>query len=122
MESGRIIEGARWSVWLGPSALLAASWIVIAAMSMQPPAGAEVLAVAFPPWWSMQRTFVAAASADAGIVRMTAIPGLLVVRPAENDGLARLREAGAWLTIDPQAISACSRTDALEAGNDLRKR
>lgn len=116
MVSGRNIQTARWSVWLGPAALLAGSWIVIAAMSMQPRGGADVLAVAFPPWWSTQRAFLAAASANAGIVRMTTLPGLLVVRPAADDGLARLREAGAWLTMDPQAISACSNTDALEAG------
>jgi hypothetical protein len=30
-----------------------------------------------------------------------------VVRPDLHDGLARLREAGAWLAMDPQAIAAC---------------
>jgi hypothetical protein len=29
------------------------------------------------------------------------------VRPLEHDGLARLRQAGAWLAMDPQAIDAC---------------
>jgi hypothetical protein len=38
---------------------------------------------------------------------MTAIPSLLVVRPDDHDGLTRLREAGVWLAIDPQAIAAC---------------
>jgi len=65
------------------------------------------VAVAFPPWWSTEQAFSAAASADAAIVRMTAIPSLLVVRPDQHDGLARLRNAGAWLTMDPQAIAAC---------------
>ena len=32
---------------------------------------------------------------------------MLVVRPSDHEGLSRLRLAGAWLTIDPQAISAC---------------
>jgi len=31
----------------------------------------------------------------------------LVVRPLEHDGMARLRQAGAWLAMDPQAIAAC---------------
>jgi len=48
-----------------------------------------------------------AASADASIVRTTAVPSLLVVRPGERDGLARLRQAGVWLIVDPQAIAAC---------------
>ena len=83
--------------------------------------GAEVVAVAFPPWWSTQQVFLAAGSANAAIVRMTAIPALLVVRPDDNDGLARLRKAGAWLAIDPQAIAACFTTDDLGIGNDLRR-
>lgn len=116
MDSGRNIQVGRRSVWFGPSALLAGSWIVMAAISIQPREDAEVLAVAFPPWWSTQRALLAAASAKADIVRMTAIPALLVIRPANDDGLARLREAGAWLAIDPQAISACLETDALGGG------
>jgi hypothetical protein len=63
--------------------------------------------VAFPPWWSAQQVFLAAASANAAIVRMTAIPAILVVRPDDHDGLTRLHEAGVWLAIDPQAIAAC---------------
>ena len=51
--------------------------------------------------------FEAAASADAAIVRTTAIPTILVVRPDDRAGLNRLRRAGAWLAIDPRAIAAC---------------
>ena len=50
---------------------------------------------------------LAAASADAAIVRTTAVPAILVVRPNDHDGLARLHNAGAWFAIDPQAIAAC---------------
>jgi hypothetical protein len=84
-----------------------ASWIAVAALSLQVGPGAEIVAVAFPPWWGTERAFLAAASADAAIVRITALPSVLVVRPDQHDGLARLREAGAWLAIDPQAIAAC---------------
>ena len=41
------------------------------------------------------------------IVRVTAVPSLLVVRPDGIEGLSRLHEAGAWFVIDPQAIAAC---------------
>jgi hypothetical protein len=78
-----------------------------AALSLQVRPGTEVVAVAFPPWWSAQQVFQAAASANAAIVRMTAIPAVLVVRPDDHAGLTRLREAGAWLAMDPQAIAAC---------------
>lgn len=79
----------------------------MAALSLQVRPGAEIVAVAFPPWWSAQRIFTAAAAADAVIVRITAIPSILVVQPDRSDGLARLRESGAWFAIDPQAIAAC---------------
>jgi hypothetical protein len=98
---------SRWPVWLNATALLLASAIAVAALSLQVRPGAEVVAVAFPPWWSTQRIFEAAASANAAIVRTTALPAVLVVRPNDQHGMTRLRKAGAWLTIDPQAIAAC---------------
>ena len=107
MERGNTIPTTRWPAWLNAVALLLASWIAIAALSLQVPAGAEVVAVAFPMWWTTQQVMLGAASADASIVRTTAVPSLLVVRPGERDGLARLRQAGVWLIVDPQAIAAC---------------
>lgn len=107
MERGEIIPTTRRPVWLNAAALLIASWIGIAALSLQVKTGAEVVAVAFPPWWSGQQAFIATASANAAIVRTTAVPALLIVRPDDNDGLTQLRKAGAWLTMDPQAIAAC---------------
>jgi hypothetical protein len=107
MDRGNTISRRRWPSWLNASALLVASFIAIAALSLQVRPGAEIVAVAFPPWWSSQEAFIAAASADAAIVRMTAIPSLVVVRPDQHDGLARLRSAGVWLAIDPRAIDAC---------------
>ena len=104
MERGKTISPSRWPAWLNAGALLVASWVAIAALSLQVQPNAEVVAVAFPPWWNAQEVFLATASA---IVRMTALPSLLVVRPDDQDGLARLRKAGAWLTLDPQAIAAC---------------
>jgi hypothetical protein len=47
---------------------------------------------------------------------MTAIPALLIVRPDSDDGLNRLYKAGAWLTIDPQAIAACFKADERSRG------
>ena len=107
MERGETISTLRWPAWLNATALLIASWLAIAALSLQIRPGAEIVAVAFPPWWNAERAFTAAASADAAIVRMTAVPSVLVVRPDQHDGLARLRKAGAWLAVDPRAIAAC---------------
>jgi hypothetical protein len=107
MELAQDITTPRWPAWLNATGLLIASFVGIAALSLQARPGAEIVAVAFPPWWSAQEVFAAAASADAAIVRITAIPSILVVRPDRPSGLTRLREAGVWLTIDPQAIAAC---------------
>jgi len=107
MERDRTISTSKWPAWLNATALLIASFVAIAALSLQVRPGTEIVAVAFPPWWSTEQTFNAAASADAAIIRMTAVPSLLVVRPDQHDGLNRLRNAGAWLAMDPQAIAAC---------------
>jgi hypothetical protein len=107
MERATPRTTSRWPAWLNASALLLASAIAVAALSLQIRPDTEVVAVAFPPWWSTQQVFEAAASADAAIVRTTAIPAMLVVRPDNHDGMTRLRKAGAWLMVDPQAVAAC---------------
>jgi hypothetical protein len=107
MERARHIATFRWPAWFNATGLLIASFVALAALSLQVRPGAEVVAVAFPPWWSAQRIFAAAASANAAIVRTTAFSSVLVVQPDRNNGLNHLREQGAWLTIDPQAIAAC---------------
>jgi hypothetical protein len=107
MERDPTISTPKWASWLNATALLIASFVAIAALSLRVRPGTEVVAVAFPPWWSTEQAFRAAASADAAIVRMTAVPSLLVVRPDQHEGLTRLRNAGVWLAMDPQAIAAC---------------
>jgi hypothetical protein len=101
------MEDGRRTVWLAPAGLLVASWLAIAALSLRLPAGAQIAAVIFPPWWSAQQVLSAAASAHAAIVRAGAIPSILIVQPASGDGLARLRDAGVWFAVNPQAIGGC---------------
>jgi|SRR5262245_23505630 len=107
MEGKTANPSRRWPAWANAAALLFAGWIALAILTLQVRPGATVVAVAFPPWWSSQQVFDAAASADAAVVRDTALPTLLVVRPDDHDGLARLHEAGAWFVMDAQAVSAC---------------
>jgi len=107
MTPAKAIPSWRWPSWLNAAALLAASFIATATLSLEVRPGAEIVAVAFPPWWNARQIFLATASANAAIVRMTAVPAVLVVRPDGPDGLTRLREAGVWFAADPQAIAAC---------------
>src|ERR1700754_3828336 len=104
--------GHRWPALLNAVRWLFPSFIGVAGLSFQARPGTEVVAVAFPVWWDSQQAFAAAASANAAIVRETAVPSLLVERPDGADGLSRLHAAGAWLAIDPQAIAACFTTKA----------
>jgi hypothetical protein len=99
--------GTGWPAWLNAGALLLVGWTAVAALSLQVRPGADVVAVAFPPWWSSQQIFLAAASAKAAIVRTSAVDSILIVRPDHDNGLTRLRDAGVWLAVDPQAIAAC---------------
>jgi hypothetical protein len=107
MDPNRKTVTHEWPAWLNATGLLLASFIGVAALAFRVSPGAEIVAVAFPPWWSSQQVFAAIASAHAAIVRTTAVPTLMVVRPDDHEGLTRLHEAGVWLTIDPQAIAAC---------------
>jgi hypothetical protein len=100
---------SRWPAWLNATGLLLASFVAIAALSLQVRPGTEVVAVVFAPWWSSQQSLLAVASANATIVRITALSAVVVVRPDDHDGLLRLHHAGAWFTIDPQAVAACLR-------------
>jgi hypothetical protein len=108
MEHGNSIRPPRWPAWLNAAALLIASWLAIAALSLQSRPGADIVVVAFPPWWNAQEALLAVAAADAAIVRLTAVRSVLVVRPDRRDGRARLRQAGAWFFLDPRAIAACT--------------
>lgn len=101
------ISAIRWPAWLNATALLFSSWIAIAALFFQIGTDAEVVAVAFPLWWNAQQAFQAASSANASIIRTTAIPAILVVRRDSRAGPDRLREAGVWLAMNPQAVAAC---------------
>lgn len=80
---------------------------MIATLTLSPQQNSGAVAVIFPPWWSTQQSLLAAASAGASIVRTSSIPAIVIVEPGPHDGLRRLRDAGVWLSLDPQALAAC---------------
>jgi hypothetical protein len=107
MEPERQPKRSRWPQWLCPIALLLVSWVWVTALVVQVHPGDGVVAVIFPPWWDADRSLAAITSARAAIVRAGGVSSIFVVQPAGADGLKRLYEAGAWLTVDPKAVGAC---------------
>jgi hypothetical protein len=100
-------RSSRWPQWPIPAAFLVISWLSVAALAVQPRPGDDVVAVIFPPWWSLDRSLAAAATAGAAIVRTGAVPAIVVVQAVGADRMQRLRRAGALLLIDPRAVAAC---------------
>jgi len=107
MERARQIDSHRWPHWLSPVALLLVSWVWIAALTFRVGPGDSAVAVIFPPWWTADRAFAAAAAAEASIVRVGAVGSVLVVQPSALNGLQRLYRAGAWLAVNPTGLGAC---------------
>lgn len=81
--------------------------ITLAAMTAMAKPDAESVAAVFPLWWSEQQSLLAAASAGAAIIRLGGLSSIVVVQPSLENGTQRLRQAGAWITLDPLALDAC---------------
>jgi hypothetical protein len=72
------------------------------------PAGGPVAAV-FPPWWSAARA-VEAAGNGGTVLRLGPADFVVFVAPDEARGPERLRQAGAWLLLNPRGVTGCSST------------
>ena len=66
------------------------------------------VAVVFTPWTGAEAAILSATAAGASLVRVGALPWIVVVAP-ENDGyVERVLAAGALLTVDPQVLADCA--------------
>jgi hypothetical protein len=99
-------ETLRPADWL-PAALLLVVTIVMAGWLMLRPDAARPALAWFSPLLSADQAMWAASAAGARIIDRGRLPTSLVVQPGETDGLARLREAGAWLIVNAQAFGGC---------------
>jgi hypothetical protein len=98
-------EISRLGAWSLPGVLCALSLVAALALSLQPPASGPV-ALLFPPWWSAMRSVVAAASIGS-IIRLGAVPFIVVVQPDRSGSRGRIGRSEAWLVLDPQALGGC---------------
>ncbi|WP_419757443.1 hypothetical protein [Acidisoma sp.] len=90
--------------WSIPVALGSLSLMAALVLSLQPRPSGPV-ALLFPPWWGAMRS-IAAAARVGSIVRLGAVPFIVVVQP---DKSFRRHVGGslAWLVLDPQALGGC---------------
>ncbi len=86
--------------------LLLLALLPLAASLALAPVPADRLAVVFPPWWPAERS-LAAAGLGGAVLRQGAGGFVMIVAPDGADALGRLRQAGAWLFLDPQGLGGC---------------
>ncbi len=95
----------RLATWVPCVALGVGSMLAAGALSLAPPPGGPI-AVLYPPWWSASRSLLAAAAGGMP-VRFGATSFVVVVIPDTPDAARLLRQAGAWLLLDPRALGGC---------------
>ncbi|WP_312781298.1 hypothetical protein [Brevundimonas sp.] len=82
-----------------------AATLAPAAWAMTRPAHPFQVAAVFPPWWSRQR--MDDAVGETGAISAYGGVGAIAVVHGGTDLPQRLRRAGAWLILDPEAAVLC---------------
>ncbi len=95
----------RLATWAPCVALAVGSMLAAGASSLGPPPGGPIAAL-YPPWWGASRSLLAAATGGVP-VRFGAAGFVVVVVPDTPDAARRLRQAGAWLLLDPEVLGGC---------------
>ena len=86
-------------------ALAVGSVLAAGASSLGAPPGGPIAAL-YPPWWSATQSLLAA-TAGGRPVRFGAAGFVVVVVPDTPDATRLLRQAGAWLLLDPRVLGGC---------------
>lgn len=82
-----------------------AATLAPAAWAMTRPANPFQVAAVFPPWWSRQQ--MSEAVGEAGAISTYGGVGAIAVVHGGIDLPQRLKRAGAWLILDPDAAVFC---------------
>jgi hypothetical protein len=85
-----------------------ASAFALAVLRFWPAHGEAPVAAVFPPGWSAERSFAAAASAGAAILSPGGWSNVVVVA-ADADTRDRLAHQGVLVLLDAEAFDACMR-------------
>lgn len=108
----------RWRYLIGILGLTTFSFAALAATlstTAADKAASRGVAVVFAPWTPSEAAIGRSVEAGARFVRFGAVPFVTIVIPESQGYPARAFAAGAWLVIDPLALSACIRFFKTEA-------
>lgn len=100
------MNGARFFDFL-PAAGLSLLAVCTPLLALAEPVDGPQVAVIFPLGWEPADIMRAAAEADADVVRFGAMDNIGILEVSGENGLSRLRAAGAWFTLHPQALGGC---------------
>lgn len=98
-----------------PAAGLSLLAVCTPLLALAEPVDGPQVAVIFPPGWEPADIMRAAADADADVVRFGAMDNIGILEISGESGLSRLRAAGAWFTLHPQALGGCLLGEPLPA-------
>jgi hypothetical protein len=105
--SDHAAERFRWRDLCPATGLALASFLTLAAMTLQPPQTGRTIAVMFAPGTDFPEAAAALAEVGARPIRHGAWSGLIVARFAERRRLGNLSIRGAWFLVDPVAAGGC---------------
>lgn len=90
-----------------PAGFIALAVIGTPLLGLAEPVSGEEVAAVFPPGWDEADILLASAAAETSVVRFGALANIGIIRIADPDALAALRDQGAWLLLHPQALGGC---------------
>jgi hypothetical protein len=84
------------------------SSLVVLRTGLKPTDSTSGVAVVFAPWTGAEAAIVRATGAGASLVRVSALPWIVVVVPADEGYVERVLADGALAALDPQALADCA--------------
>lgn len=95
----------RLLTWVPGVTLAVITMLAAGTVSHGPRPGGPIAAL-YPPWWSASQSLLAAAAGGLP-VRFGATGFVVIVVPETQDAARLLRQAGAWLLLDPEVLGGC---------------
>ncbi len=98
---------ARFWPWAPPAVLAFASPMIASLAILQPGDASSVMAI-FPPWWSAERSVIAASQAGP-VLGAGSFPFMVAIKGETPDFVEGLRAAGAVLIVDGRRFPVCAK-------------